>query len=457
MSINQLIEQNRLKNHLNDDYTKLKDIYPSCNASYAIEVDIMHMKRLLSLTYHNSKYNKSIITFGIINEIQNQNLNDYLMMDNSNPTRIITTNSNDIIIIDGGAIEHSQIKSTGCGIILSNISLVLNNILPIECFKYITRSFHIPYCCRDLNWIKYHPFIKELLANNSSIIFKIQTYPKILSNNILQILNEITINKNKFKFHSTEYSHIFQLVYSPKEALYRFGVSNVDQCNRNLLTTESLSSSVNILHASRGLPPVCRAYYKMQEISDFYWNSYNWLNSDDFLNNNNNIIKCCPFTAVDVGASPGGWTQFLISSHFCNKVIAVDAGEIHPSILSIPGVDHIPTLIQTSDARNALMNVQSSLRLLVCDINVDPYETSKILTNYVIPYLVKFNCNDNNDKVNGSFIVMTLKLFKNPKQHSIEQAAAFATQNLSNGGCFDFRIVHLTANSSNERTLLCRY
>lgn len=63
---------------------------------------------------------------------------------------------------------------------------------------------------------------------------------------------------------------------------------------------------------------------------------------------------------------------------------------------------------------------------------------------------VRANCNC------CGYIVLTLKLVKNAKESYIARAVEAACGLLSQGGCWDYRVVHLGANSRNERTLVCR-
>ena len=75
------------------------------------------------------------------------------------------------------------------------------------------------------------------------------------------------------------------------------------------------------------------------------------------------------------------------------------------------------------------------------------------------------NNNNNNNNYNnnncsnfcGGYIVLTLKLVKNAKENYIQNAIKGASRILSDSGCFDFHIIHLGANSKNERTLVCRF
>jgi hypothetical protein len=51
--------------------------------------------------------------------------------------------------------------------------------------------------------------------------------------------------------------------------------------------------------------------------------------------------------AIDVGASPGGWTSYLADS--CGyHVVAIDPAELHPDVQARPGVHHLRCRSQDS-------------------------------------------------------------------------------------------------------------
>lgn len=115
----------------------------------------------------------------------------------------------------------------------------------------------------------------------------------------------------------------------------------------SLITSSSSSSSLS----SSSFSPASRAYYKMSEIKEFYFPLWGWVwpgdnemdskVGDDDNNDGDDetslsispslstkrrksrsSVGCC---AVDIGSSPGGWTQCL-AAH-CVHVISVDPGE----------------------------------------------------------------------------------------------------------------------------------
>lgn len=59
-------------------------------------------------------------------------------------------------------------------------------------------------------------------------------------------------------------------------------------------------------------------------------------------------------TALDIGASPGGWTAFLAEKF--DKVIAVDPGALDETVLARPNVTHIKSRLD-SDMDMSKMDV----------------------------------------------------------------------------------------------------
>jgi 23S rRNA C2498 (ribose-2'-O)-methylase RlmM len=53
-------------------------------------------------------------------------------------------------------------------------------------------------------------------------------------------------------------------------------------------------------------------------------------------------------TAIDCGASPGGWTKFLSLDFDCETVYSVDPGQLDPSVAKLPGVVHLPIKAETA-------------------------------------------------------------------------------------------------------------
>ena len=125
------------------------------------------------------------------------------------------------------------------------------------------------------------------------------------------------------------------------------------------------SSPIHVRYAGGMLPmtlsadAVSRAYLKFKE--GFLWSGI-VLGNDD---------KC-----LDIGASPGGCSQFLLQQGV--RVFGVDPGAIHPDVLNHPHFTHI---------RNRIKETKRSLfrdvRWITADMNVAPNYTLDVLEEAV--------------------------------------------------------------------------
>ena len=104
---------------------------------------------------------------------------------------------------------------------------------------------------------------------------------------------------------------------------------------------------------------VSRAYLKFSE--GFHWSGI-VLRSED--------------VCLDIGASPGGCSQFLLQQGV--KVFGVDPGEIHPAVLKHPRFTHIRSRIK--EAKRSLF---SDARWITADMNVAPNYTLDVLEEIV--------------------------------------------------------------------------
>ena len=83
--------------------------------------------------------------------------------------------------------------------------------------------------------------------------------------------------------------------------------------------------------------PICRAQHKLEELA--------WVSSEF-----TSFLQSCaeqPTWALDVGASPGGWTAYL-SDVPGVSVVACDPGEIDPAVLARPNVEHACSKVEVS-------------------------------------------------------------------------------------------------------------
>ncbi len=113
--------------------------------------------------------------------------------------------------------------------------------------------------------------------------------------------------------------------------------------------------------------------------------------------------------AIDLGAAPGGWTQFLLA-HGLN-VVAVDTGELAPQLRGAPGL----TVLRGAAQRVALPD--GPVDLLTCDLSWDPVRAARCALRFR-PLLRA-----------GAPAVLTIKFFGRPPL----QAVAAARDQLASG------------------------
>jgi 23S rRNA (cytidine2498-2'-O)-methyltransferase len=117
-----------------------------------------------------------------------------------------------------------------------------------------------------------------------------------------------------------------------------------------------------------------------------------------------------PGAAIDLGASPGGWTRVLAARGY--RVIAVDPARLDPAVARLRGVEHRKETAQTFFAK-----LPSAVEVIVNDMRLDAVESAEIMLD-AAPHLKP-----------GGFALMTLKL---PEARPAE-AAARALERLRTG------------------------
>jgi hypothetical protein len=173
-------------------------------------------------------------------------------------------------------------------------------------------------------------------------------------------------------------------------------------------------------------------------------------------------------TAIDVGASPGGWTQYLLSHLGYRRVIAVDPGAMAPSLVACSGMEHLPMRLEAAVARLLERGDAGSLDAYFCDANV-PTPGSVELFRAALPLLKP-----------GAVVVITLKNFDGSRATNLANRAAAkaeverlccgsgAAVEPAEGGAATVgddstdsadaaRIIHLMNNGQQEVTLVARY
>ncbi len=408
-------------------------------------------------------------------------------------------------------------RDTESVLFLSNINLVTPGVLPIECLKYINRIFYVPHSARDPYWFRVHPETQDLIRQNASI--RIQALPKSLEMNVAEALIgdednviNVILGVSPDNIKPSHYSHIFQCIYDDETGVFRWGIIAEQDSIEHVMTSEALMNAVSVYYKENRVVPICRAFFKMKEMMDHYFPLWGWSLPDEKK-------------AVDIGASPGGWTQCLLLHSSNTKVLAVDPGALNEQLLAEKGnrIEYVKAIAQAPETAEAIKRF-GGFDLCVCDVNFDAEDAAIVLRDYVMKYAnvsalsngvgVALPSDPFIHKPQGSacyknsivsmieseglplgnetesfrkrkmqeldtylssisqsvvhhqpgYLILTLKLMKNPKEKHLRSAVKSVIEALSQGqegnaGVFgyDFRLVHLNANSQNERTIACKF
>eukprot|EP00850_Spirogloea_muscicola_P012070 SM000077S21544 [mRNA] locus=s77:79403:82477:+ [translate_table: standard] len=140
--------------------------------------------------------------------------------------------------------------------------------------------------------------------------------------------------------------------------------------------------------------------------------------------------------AIDVGAAPGAWTQYL--STRIGRVAAVDPGQLSIEALQ-PNVHHIAKKVEDALDDLAVWRGEGKVDMLVCDVNKHPAEAARMLAP-LLPSLAS-----------GGLLVMSLKFHGKgkTKRLQVEEILQVFGDAIVYGDC-----LWLLANSIYERTFI---
>ncbi|CAK4078093.1 unnamed protein product [Aphanomyces euteiches] len=254
------------------------------------------------------------------------------------------------------------------------------------------RVYQVHGQCNDPEWIAQSAIVPR------HGVFRVVAYPNHLQRQVVDLLRD-----SGLQVHPTEYSHELHVVSTRSLPQFFFGVVE---------TQRKLA-----VETTRKVHVPCRAYFKLQEAL-------------------NDICPLPPHTrALDIGASPGGWTEFL-STNGAAAVVSVDPGE-----LTIPvdgfAIIHLKLLLEEAQPLLATMD---KFHLCVCDINVRPHLMAPLIRSaaaFLHP---------------GARVVLTLKLGRRPTDTAVVRAVHDVKSVLGDAFC-NFHVKWLHANTINERTL----
>ena len=187
--------------------------------------------------------------------------------------------------------------------------------------------------------------------------------------------------------------------------------------------------------ADCGAVPLCRAYFKL-------WEAACRTGVIPVLHNAE-VVATTVRTALDVGASPGGWSQYLAAVGF--KVVAVDPGNVDTSLLS-QGVEHLRMRGEAAISVLLDRGLARTFDAYTCDANV-PTGVTASLFEATRPLLRP-----------GAAVVISLKNFDG-KRYVENRDAAWAriAASLQMAGDGAGQLLHLFNGGLEESTVIGVY
>lgn len=248
--------------------------------------------------------------------------------------------------------------------------------------------------------------------------------------------------------------------------------------------------------------PVSRAYYKLAQVfeDDALLEMIRSLHHQQQQDSNDGTKeeKCMDITSkqksilshgtgLDVGASPGGWTQILHNTLHLSNIVAIDPGILAQRVYKLPNVTHLRYLISSDESIKALAD-HAPYSIIVCDASISNgdellrmiVETLEKVKSLLLKNRKSDEKDDGGDSNNTQLfalplcLVITLKLPYKTSQsidRNIDKARRYIPGYLeqiaslgkaTNSGNDDddsslkvlYKICHLFANSISERTLI---
>lgn len=290
-------------------------------------------------------------------------------------------------------------------------------------------------------------FLDSIDEDKSNV--RVQCHPKWLQ---MDICRDIEILFDKDQNPNTSQLSLYRTLFKPNRYIQlspqnfntiiegyitesgEIAVGLVDESWWNfILGILDVGQSILPTHDLNNIEICSKAYFKLDEI----------ISTDSrlkiFRENNN-------FIGVDIGASPGGWSQVM--TRFCSKIYAVDPGLLDEELLSFYNqqIVHVHKKAEEFIYEDLAIEFKNRndtpfIDFLCCDMNVDPKIVAQILKPF--SHFMK----------SGSFIVMTLKLIKHATEEISKKKFDESIKVLETE-FKDFRCHWLFANTANERTLV---
>lgn len=268
--------------------------------------------------------------------------------------------------------------------------------------------------------------VMDALSNLDQASVRLQVFPPRMCSSLLQSMEERwdsfekRSSVNLVPTNATHIMGVIQLlapVPFAHNGLYCFGIW-ASNFNESKSPSQSRAEVVNI--------DISRAYWKLEEAFDRY----------DFP------LPTTSRAALDCGAAPGGWTQFLERRLECHTIYSIDPGDLHEAVLGLQGVEHWRKTIQNSLPE--LQKQGSRIDIWVSDMCVKDMEQQ-------VDWLLK--ALEMDVVGSGTFVVLTLKCILGHSSSTFDFLVEKQLQRLK-PVARDLQVIHLFYNRFSERTIM---
>jgi len=187
---------------------------------------------------------------------------------------------------------------------------------------------------------------------------------------------------------------------------------------------------------------VSRAYYKMREAAET-WPRI--LRMPTKAGNSPTGDRHDVEMAFDLGASPGGWSEWLVEQGGVGRCVAIDPAAMDDRVIHNPRVVHLRQSVEAAVAsgelaRAASTSEGSTAQVVVCDMNSDPRAAAEAV-QHVLPWVAE-----------DAVLVLTIKMVKRGGLNHV-QLETEATNALQDNWKVQ-GVRQLFNNSRHERTLV---
>lgn len=305
----------------------------------------------------------------------------------------------------------------------------------------------LTHFCDTIDDLVKNSVISLMKIEGESTRVRVRCFPPDDTLNILSRLED-ALNKNRMDSSSstkicltlTGHTHILDII----RLFDRWYWSIVEESITCGFPITEVRKDVN-KHEKVQTAVICRAQYKLAELYDRQFLVFNG-------------TEIC----IDIGASPGGWTQHLckmLESKNCDvpgHVIAIDPASLSPCVdtnymthLKLPYEEVGKDLLTTINLIEEKRKERPKINLILCDMNVHPMKAARAVVEMVL--LLRRSLFDQA----SIQLVLTFKCFeKSLEDHlsSIEESISLLRK--ADFDTSSYRVFHLYTNQPLERTLV---